>query len=128
MYWEHAVPHFAENIFADKFHVTADVPELLTDIEVLFLSFFSREVKLKPFTAIVCHNSFIVGESSLGFFIVPPPNLDGLMRFDLVILIKVVKTLPVSFKESLVREVGHHLFQIKLLFRLNVEDFLTNIA
>lgn len=81
---EEAVDHLGVDVFTDELHVAADVPELLTDLEVLAPAFVTVDVKANAFAFVVEDDVLIVAEGCFGFLVTPLSRLEGLHRLDLL--------------------------------------------
>lgn len=71
MFGEHAISHLNEDILADKFQVAADIPKLLSDLEIFLLAFLRDGIKFDSFAAVVVNYIFIVGQSCLCLLVAP---------------------------------------------------------
>lgn len=91
---EEAVDHLGVDVFTDELHVAADVPELLTDLEVLAPAFVTIDVKANPFAFVVEDYVLIVAESCFGFLVAPLSRFEGLHRLDLLELLSFDDVLP----------------------------------
>lgn len=91
---EEAVDHLGVDVFTDELHVAADVPELLTDLEVLAPAFVTVDVQADPFALIVEDDVLIVAESCFGFLVTPLSRLEGLHRLNLLELLCFDDVLP----------------------------------
>ena len=89
-----AVDHLGVDVLTNEFHIAADVPKLLPDLEVLPSAFVVIDVQTNPLAFVVEDDVLIVAEGCFGLLVAPLSWFKGLHRLDLLELICFDDVLP----------------------------------
>lgn len=89
-----AVDHLGVDVLTNQFHIAADVPKFLPDLEVLPSAFVVIDVQTNPLAFVVKDDVLIIAKGSFGFLVAPLSRLEGLHRLDLLELLCFDNVLP----------------------------------
>lgn len=81
---EEAVDHLGVDVLTNQFHVAADVPKFLPDLEVLPPAFVVIDIQANPFALVVEDDVLIVAKGCFYLLVTPLSRLEGLHRLDLL--------------------------------------------
>ena len=121
---EQAVDHLCVDVFANEFHVAADVPEFLADLEVLEPAFVTIDVQTHSLAFIIEDDVLVVAEGCLCLLVAPFSRLEGLHWLYLLELLCLEDILPAGFEKEIQGQVVGEFAEVELLLALVGQHFL----